>query len=249
MGFGGMGSDGLQLIANGIAGSGCEQNVLRDAALAVMGQTHRQGDPAISALPRVQSNAPHDKRAAPRYSLLIRPAKLIFSRGEFLCVLRDISETGVSLRCFHRLPSGSRMELEMQNGDRHPVARIWQEGNHAGFRFLDPLDVDRAIAGQGDFPKRPLRIGIHLPVEVVSPLASGEGLIGNLSQQGARMQTTLPLAIDQPVRLRARHLPDIRAKVRWRKGEEHGLVFETTFALPEFALLAATLQCPALIAC
>ena len=136
----------------------------------------------------------------------------------------------------------------MQNGDRYPVARVWQEGNEAGFRFIQPLDVDRVIAAQGSFPKRPLRVGIQLPVQIVTPGASGEACIENLSQQGARMSTSLPLALDQHVSVRASHLPEIRAKIRWRKGKQHGLVFETTFALPEFALLAAGLQCPALIA-
>lgn len=137
----------------------------------------------------------------------------------------------------------------MQNGDRYAVARVWQEDNRAGFRFMKPLDVDRVIAAQGGFAKRPLRLGIHLPVEVLTPVSSGEGVIVNLSQQGARMRTSVPLALDQPVRLRAEQLPEVRAKIRWRQGEQHGLVFDTTFALPEFALLTAALQCPALIAC
>ena len=243
-----MGVNKVQLVADRTAQLDFEDGSLRRDAALPLQNAIRPVDPRCGRQPQIQPAIPHDKRTAPRYSLLIRPAKLISSRGEFLCVLRDISETGVSLRSFHRLPSGTRMEIEMQNGDRYPVARVWQEGNEAGFRFIQPLDVDRVIAAQGSFPKRPLRVGIQLPVQIVTPTALGEACIENLSQQGARMSTSLPLALDQHVSVRASHLPEIRAKIRWRKGKQHGLVFETTFALPEFALLAAGLQCPALIA-
>ena len=39
-----------------------------------------------------------DQRAAPRFTLLIRAAKLVSAQGEFVCVIRDVSETGVSVR-------------------------------------------------------------------------------------------------------------------------------------------------------
>jgi len=55
------------------------------------------------------------------------------------------------------------------------------------------------------------------------------------------------IAIDQIVRLRSSHIPEVRAKVRWRRGDEYGLVFEDTFQLAQFAHLAARLQSPSLI--
>ena len=41
-----------------------------------------------------------EARGAERYTVLLRTAKLIAGGAEYLCVLRDISATGVKLRLF-----------------------------------------------------------------------------------------------------------------------------------------------------
>jgi hypothetical protein len=50
------------------------------------------------------------------------------------------------------------------------------------------------------------------------------------------------MAIDQKLRLEADNLPNIQARVRWRKGSNYGLVFDDTFQFAELARLAAQLQ-------
>ena len=40
---------------------------------------------------------------------------------------------------------------------------------------------------------------------------------------------------------------EVRAKVRWRRERQYGVVFDDTFTLGEFARLAALLQAPALL--
>lgn len=188
-----------------------------------------------------------ESRAAPRFSLLIRPAKLVCSQGEFVCVLRDVSETGVSLRTFHRLPSCRQLALELQNGDRHEMENVWQRGDEAGFRFLEECEVEGLVQEAGRFPKRRLRLQVALPIRLSAITGKAEGLIENLSQQGAMISCNAVFARDQIVRLSASQLPEIAAKVRWRKGQQYGLVFENTFGLREFACLAASLQAPGLL--
>jgi hypothetical protein len=39
----------------------------------------------------------------------------------------------------------------------------------------------------------------------------------------------------------------VRAKIRWRRDQRYGLVFEDTFTLGDFARMAAWLQAPALL--
>ena len=43
------------------------------------------------------SQGGNDQRGAPRYTSLIRAAKLVCGQGEFVCVIRDVSSTGVSV--------------------------------------------------------------------------------------------------------------------------------------------------------
>ena len=183
-----------------------------------------------------------DLRDAPRFTLLLRTAKLVCGAGEFLCIVRDISATGASLRCFHPLPQASAAVLEMQNGDRHQVERMWQRGDSAGFRFADSIDVPGVLQDCGPFPKRPVRLNLELAGTVQTIGGDETALICDLSQQGARVVCDAHLAIAQRLRLSAPGLPDIAAIVRWRRPGVYGLAFVDTFGFAQLALLAGRLQ-------
>lgn len=188
-----------------------------------------------------------EQRGAKRFTLLIRSAKLITDQGEFLCVVRDVSSTGVSVRLFHALPDKGAFALELQSGEQYSVERRWEEAGEAGFEFSDSVDVDRFINEVGEFPKRGLRLGIEFPIQVLARGERHQALVENLSQQGARLHCTAGFAIDQALILEGEFLKDVRAKVRWRGNGSYGLVFDDTFTLGNFAKLAARLQCPTLL--
>ena len=103
-----------------------------------------------------------DQRAAPRVTLLIRPAKLGTVEGEFVCVIRDVSATGISLRLFHAPPVGQRATLETETGQTIAMERVWARDKDLGFRFLKPIDVGALVSEAGNFPKRKLRLAIEL---------------------------------------------------------------------------------------
>ncbi len=192
-----------------------------------------------------------DQRAAPRFTLLIRAAKLVSAQGEFVCVIRDVSETGVSVRLFHALPACKDYALHMPAGAVYEIGRVWQRDNEAGFSFDGSVDVAKLVNESGEYPKRGLRLGLCFPVMVHGLTGSFEAVVENLSQQGARITCDALLAIDQNVRIVVPSLTgkprEVRAKVRWRRDRHYGVVFDDTFTLGEFARLAALLQAPALL--
>lgn len=198
-------------------------------------------------VPREAAEAPCEDRSAPRLTVLIRAAKLIAPAGEFVCVIRDVSESGISLRGFHTLPAGDELALELQTGDRHRLEPVWSRGFEAGFRFCEGADVARIVAEAGRFPKRQLRLNIALEVELGLLGRRVRGEVTNISQQGARIQCDELLAIAQPLRIMSHVLPEVRARVRWRDGRHYGLVFDDTFSLSQLARFAAGVQCPALL--
>lgn len=183
-----------------------------------------------------------EQRIAPRFTLLIRTAKLIGASGEFLCVIRDASSTGVSLRTFHPLPNNEQLTLELPNGDQHAIERVWERDGSAGFRFSVAVDIDRLLQNKSRFPKRPVRLKLQLPALISSHGTTAGVVIRNISQQGARIESPLRLSLDQKLRLEADDLPIINASVRWRKDSEYGLVFDDTFQFAELARLAMQLQ-------
>lgn len=204
-------------------------------------------DAACSRQVANEADSGAEQRAAPRMALLIRTAKLVSAQGEFVCVVRDVSATGISVRLFHQPPSCEGFTLELQSGKGFEVTKVWAKEREAGFQFADEVELETVVRETGRFPKRGLRLGVCMPVVFATRHDRKTGTILNLSQQGARLESDALLSIDQTICLEGPDLGEIRAKVRWRKGREYGLVFDDTFSLQNFACLAARLQCPALL--
>lgn len=185
-----------------------------------------------------------DQRAAPRFMLLIRAAKLIVDGSrEFLCVIRDASSSGLKIRLFNPLPPHATLAVEMSNGDRYPVEHVWTEGEFAGFRFGGEVDIQRLLdETHGAFPKRQVRLRITLDAILHSGGEAVRVAFHDLSQQGACIESDKWLLMHELVRIETDVLPPIYAKVRWRSHPRYGLLFEQTFKLDELARIAAPLQ-------
>ena len=188
-----------------------------------------------------------DRRQAQRFTSLIRAAKLADDSGEFVCVIRDVSETGIGLRTFHELPAGDPLTLILQNGQSYALKRVRDNGTDGSFTFDAPVNVETLIVEASKFPKRQLRIDLQVAVKISTLTQSFNATITNLSQQGARFECDSMFAIEQPVRLQINRMPELRAKIRWRRDEEYGIAFDTTFTLREFAQHIAALQNPSLL--
>ncbi len=184
-----------------------------------------------------------DQRDAQRFTLLIRAAKLVTRAGEYLCVIRDVSESGISVRIFHPLPVHGAMEVELQNGDRHQVELVWQEEERAGFRFANAADIERMIQSPSRFNKRAIRLNVSVAAEVTTREGMVEQVeITDISQQGAKISCSCRFAIDGRVTISAEGLPETEAKVRWRRDGTCGLIFEDTYQYGDFARIAHMLQ-------
>lgn len=183
-----------------------------------------------------------EQRRSQRYTLLIRAAKLVTRYGEFMVVIRDASEDGISMRIFHPLPECPNMVVELQNGDRYGVDLRWQDANRAGFRFTSDADIARIIESPSRFSKRPVRINLTAPAQIEAADRCEYATIQDISQQGAKVACSSRFAIDQRVRIFADGMPRTQAKIRWRREGTCGLVFEDTLQFAELAQVVARLQ-------
>lgn len=183
-----------------------------------------------------------DQRAAARFTLLIRVAKLVADDSEFLCIIRDASEGGVKVRLFAPLPPHTALALELANGDRLPAELAWHEGEYAGLRFLEPIPVERLVDERGGSGRRQVRLRIALDAVLHSGGEAVRIAFRDISQQGARIACDKWLLMNELVRLETGVTPTIYAKVRWRQHPDYGLVFEQTFRLEELASISAPLQ-------
>jgi hypothetical protein len=194
---------------------------------------------------RAEQEPPDDfenLREAPRFSLIIRSAKLVTESGEYLCVVRDISATGARLRLFHEPPPERHVFLELANGDRHVMERVWANDGHAGFRIAQPIDVNTFLVEPSPYPKRPIRLRLQRPTTLMVSGVKHNATLLDLSQKGARITAECHLAVSQQITLDIVGIGAIPAKVRWRGQNLYGLVLERTFRLDELASFAFDLQ-------
>mgnify|MGYP003109404674 CR=1 FL=1 len=189
-----------------------------------------------------ESGTGAEMRAAPRVGLLIRPAKLITPDHQFFCVIRDLSETGLSVCVFHTLPKCDHYTIEFQNGDRVEAEVMWESGDRMGLRFSERADLERLILSPSRFAKRAIRIELDCPAIVAMPGRDVAVRICDISGQGAKIACEEHLMLDASVVLRATHLPSTRAKIRWRRDGAYGLVFEDTMQMSELAQTVAAMQ-------
>lgn len=186
------------------------------------------------------ARAAQELRGAERLTLMLRVAKVVGEHAELPCIIRDVSATGVRLRLFQPL-ADERLALELSNGDLYFIEKVWERDGEAGFRFSCEIDVDAFIAEASPHPRRQVRLRTLVPATARSRGAIHLVTLRDLSQNGARIESTGPLEFDQPLRLDAPGVPTIEARVRWCSHPEYGVVFERTFRLDEFAQMAAAL--------
>ena len=191
---------------------------------------------------RNEQLAEDDGRVAPRFTLLIRTAKLVMADKQYLCVIRDVSATGASVRTFHPLIEGRRMALHLDTGHNLPVEKVWEKDGEAGFQFQTPVEVDDIVRGRSKYPRRDLRFEIEQQVSLCYGLQKTTAVLRNLSRQGGLIECDAPLALAQLIKLEGDGFPDIQARVRWRKNGYYGLAFDTTFTMSNLALLIRDLH-------
>lgn len=214
---------------------GSPERKLQDAAAAVTDSDGVGGGAA-------GADANSEERAAPRFTLLIRTAKLVVEGRQHLCVIRDVSTTGASVRTFHSLPESTKLEIHLDTGQKLPVEKVWQKEGEAGFQFFDPIEVKDVVRGISAYPRRDLRFEIEQDVCLHYRGQKSVALLKNLSRQGGLIECPDPLALAQSIKIEGKGIPDVEARVRWRKNGHYGLAFDTTFSLANLALLIRDLH-------
>jgi hypothetical protein len=179
-----------------------------------------------------------EKRSQARFTVLIRTAKIVSPSGEYLCVIRDVSQQGLKARVFHALPQAEPLSIELATGECEPIVQVWQNGDLAGFRFSEPVELPRLLANApAGRKKRSVRLRFAMPVVIISGGQRHAAGFRDISQHGASLECAAHLAMGERIRLESTGLPPLDARVRWRRTPYYGVIFEQTFRFDELARL------------
>lgn len=196
-----------------------------------------------------------NRRNAPRFALMIRSARLIVDGRDYLCVIRDVSATGMKIRMFHTLPPHRTLAVGLGNGECHAADVAWSDGDHLGLRFHAPTSVERLLdEDRSAEARQPIRLRIAMEALIHAGREAMPARFIDISQASASIEVPQKLVIGEQVRIQTAMLPPLIATVRSRalSGMAHQLLFVSPFRLDELAratmaihLTAGTLAGPA----
>ena len=181
----------------------------------------------------------HYSRAA---ALMLRRAKLVCETGEYLCLIRDVSELGVGLGFMHDVPPEPRTLLQLANDLTYPVERIWTGKRQAGYRFGGEITVESFLREQSPHQVRPLRLSIPGTVRIDEGRKHTDVRLLDISCEGAKIASQADYAQSRLLGFNLEGLPPQLAQVRWSEGGRHGLRFQHPLSTEELALCALHLQ-------
>ena len=184
-----------------------------------------------------------DRRSAPRATTVLKAAKLICDGGEFVCSVKNVSRWGIKLSHFHPIPVGNTYDLELPDGQLFlDLNSIWMMGWEAGFALSEQINVVKFLKGIDEHKPRGLQINIDLDIHLFQCDRRSPARLLNLGQNGACVETSEWLAIDQKIRLISKPFGEFEAIVRWRKQGQYGLAFFNRMTLAELASLAHSMK-------
>jgi len=183
-----------------------------------------------------------DRDGNSRKALVLRTAKVICLSGEYLCLIRELSEIGLSLRYLHTVPDDERIILQLANGLTFPIERVWTGRKQAGYRFTRAIEIDEFLSESTPHECRPIRISLTAPATITAGQIVSRVHLKDLSREGAQFESEADHKVGMLASFEALGLPQRLGEVRWRDGTLFGMRFQHPLTLQQLADIALDLQ-------
>lgn len=175
-----------------------------------------------------------ERRADERFLTLLRVGAMLVDDRRELCLIRNISAGGMTIRAYSDTPVGTRLTVELKQGD--PVAGIvqWAKDGMAGVCFDEPIDVVSLLAppGEGPRPRLP-RIEIESTAWVRQEADVMRGRTINVSQGGVCITCPTQLEVGREAVVTLPGLTPAAGVVKWGVDDAYGIAFNRPLNLSD----------------
>jgi hypothetical protein len=190
--------------------------------------------------PAQERRARLERRKQARHVALLRVAVLHAGGVRDLCVVKNMSATGLSARAYRRLACGDEVRIEFKSGELLRGSVVWERDWDIGVVFPKPVDVAAVLASRwvtepGRRRNLP-RIAIEREGRLGTGLRSFDVKLQDISQGGARVQIEAPpVEIGEIVQLSLPDMPPVAGVVRWVWAAQVGISFNECIAFEQLA--------------
>ncbi|MEP3051946.1 MAG: PilZ domain-containing protein [Erythrobacter sp.] len=193
-------------------------------------------------MPAGERDSGAEKRAMRRSSQLLRSAKVVCETGEYVCLIRDISEIGVGLSFLHEAPPEARIILQLTNGLTYPLERVWAGKTQTGYRFGSAISVAEFLGEESPFERRPVRLEIHANARITDGRQITKVQLVDISREGCKFASDGNHPEKRLLSFEALGLPQRLGQIRWQNGRNFGMQFQHPLAIEDLASTALRLQ-------
>jgi PilZ domain len=172
-----------------------------------------------------------ERRREARFTLILRVGILEQQGKSSLCLVKNISSSGIQLRFYSRPIADAEASIRVADEPSVRGRIVWIEGDIAGMRFDGELDTATLLRVQQKLRPNRRRSTPRISVDASATLRTGgrtcRATVCDISSLGARIRTRSVLTKGDRAVIAFADLPSLNAFVRWSDGGESGLVFET----------------------
>lgn len=163
--------------------------------------------------------SPPERRENQRHVTILRIGKLITSRSQELCLVRNISGGGLMLHVYSPREVGEAVEVELKTGHRLRGVIRWTHEANVGVMFEEKVNVADVLANpvlfeDGTKPRAP-----RLDVSCNATVRAGAQLcqvgVCDISQGGAKIATDRIFLPNEQVVITLPEFRPIAATIRW----------------------------------
>jgi hypothetical protein len=183
--------------------------------------------------PPPDSRAP-DSRADERHLTLFRVGTLIVGDRRELCLIKNVSASGMMIRAYSSMTEGGAVTVELKQGQLVRGEVRWVRDHNVGIAFDQPIDVVELLSSSMDGPRPRMP---RVEVSCTASARQGSNLaslkVHDISQGGLKAESGRTLDVGEDVVVTLPGLTPLQGIVRWREGAFHGVSFNGLLALSE----------------
>jgi hypothetical protein len=175
-----------------------------------------------------------DRRSGERYVSLLRVGALTIDGRRELCLIRNISGGGMMIRPYSTIAAGTRLCVELKQGDTVQGVALWSRDGLVGIGFDAAIDVLALLGSTGGRPRaRMPRIDLSCTAVVRHDGDVFRARVLNISQGGICVSADCGLDFDSSVVVSLTGLHAAAGVVKWTDGDCYGIGFNRVYPVNE----------------
>jgi hypothetical protein len=173
-----------------------------------------------------RNGGPVERRTEERQIPVLRVAKLVTSRGEHLCRIRNISAGGAMAETPGTYWTGEVAAIELKSGGRVDGRIVWVDAGQIGIAFDERIDPDEILAADARQSQRLLRVAIDAEASLCIGGTYIRVRLTDISPGGLRIAFEEADAVGCKAFVTLDGLPTIAGVIRWQREGHAGIAFD-----------------------